>query len=330
MSRIRQVVTFLAAMTACVAAAAALSKPEGDKLSEWVTSKPHPSSVDVSKVPSIDVSILDDELRTLVRTGQLGDSEASRSGYRLTYLPDEKVLLYEDPTHHHPSVVLHQEPALDLIVESPHAGLETGTAYEAAYLLRTTGARALVLSGMHRCALSTYSSCDGLTAVCGSSEAYRTSDAAHSADGLFQKIHEVLTRLWPKSIVLQLHEMRPSEMGEMVILSSTAHENAPKDGLVASLRTALKRRLQDEVLVFSCHNPDDLEKGFRLLCGYTNVQGRLLNGSRQPCTEDATSSGGRFIHIEQDYRITSDPHYLEAFGESIREILSERASLATN
>ena len=303
------------------AQATAAPDRSGGKLGQWMVNKAHPQKAVPSAVPSIDEKAFGSELDALIAgKTKLGKLE---SGYRLKIMASENLVIYEDPTDHHPSLILNQKPRYDLILELPHAGLETGTVPQAAFLMQKLGVRAILLSGMHRCAASTYSSCDGKTSVCGKSEAYRTSDAAHSVDGLFHKMHQRLTRAWPKSLVVQLHEMRPSEMGPMVILSSTAKLKSD-DAPVAGFRSALGKRIKGKARAFSCHNAKDLKEGFRLLCGFTNVQGRAIHGSSNACGINPTGSSERFLHIEQDYEISSQAWYLDSFVAALEELAKSK------
>ncbi|MCP4808669.1 MAG: hypothetical protein GY884_25290 [Proteobacteria bacterium] len=41
-------------------------------------------------------------------------------------------------------------------------------------------------------------------------------------------------------------------------------------------------------------------------CGTTNVQGRQLNGSKEPCEEAAETASGRFLHLEQSSVVRQD------------------------
>ncbi len=300
----------------------AAGEPAG-KVGQWIVAKNHPEKAGPSTIPEIDDSF-GSELDTLIASQGKTRPKTTSSGYRLKDFPSEHVVVYEDPTDYHPSLILNQKPRFDLILEVPHAGLETGTVAQAAFLMQKLGARAILMSGMHRCAASTYSDCDGKTSVCGESEGYRTSDAAHSVDGVFQDIHQRLTRAWPKSLVIQLHGMRPSDQGPMVILSSTAKGLKGDDGPVGDLRASLRKQFKDKVLVFSCHNPEDLKQGFRLLCGFTNVQGREINGSTDPCDDNATSSAERFIHVEQDYEINTESWYLDGFAAALESVLKAK------
>ena len=46
------------------------------------------------------------------------------------------------------------------------------------------------------------------------------------------------------------------------------------------------------------------------LCGTTNAQGRLSNGSPEACRMNAASASGLFLHIEQHRNIRDDPSLL--------------------
>jgi hypothetical protein len=76
---------------------------------------------------------------------------------------------------------------------------------------------------------------------------------------------------------------------------------------VQQLRRALKARSVKKVN--SCNWPRDRLTA-KNLCGTTNAQGRLSNGSPEPCRMDATSASGLFLHIEQHQNIRDDPSLL--------------------
>jgi hypothetical protein len=42
---------------------------------------------------------------------------------------------------------------------------------------------------------------------------------------------------------------------------------------------------------------------YRKLCGYTNVQGRQVNGGLNTCHASVERATGRFIHMEQDWHV---------------------------
>ena len=89
----------------------------------------------------------------------------------------------------------------------------------------------------------------------------------------------------------------------------------------------MNRRLQPKICAVSCHDPKDLELGFRLLCGQSNLQGRQTNGSAQPCSESASRSKERFVHVTQEIHLTFDLWYLEPMVASILEAGEGRFAL---
>jgi hypothetical protein len=84
--------------------------------------------------------------------------------------------------------------------------------------------------------------------------------------------------------------------------------------MVHRLRNALAARA---VTVGSCNWPDDALTA-QNLCGTTNVQGRLSNGSPESCSTSATTASGLFLHIEQHLNIRNDPTLLI---EALQEVL---------
>ncbi len=54
---------------------------------------------------------------------------------------------------------------------------------------------------------------------------------------------------------------------------------------------------QDNTLTFKLAHKD---QNWTRLIGFTNTQGRMINGSPDYCNTSATSTSGRFIHIEQE------------------------------
>ncbi|MBT5047798.1 MAG: hypothetical protein HOM58_04790 [Rhodospirillaceae bacterium] len=235
---------------------------------------------------------------------------AGTSDFNLTALRHEKqrILAVTDRKNPHrgPTILINPNPKIDLIAGAPHPGNERGTYQQAVLLVTEQGARAAIIAGAHRCASRTYVTCDGRSRTCGSREAYRTSDVAHSPATLFHTAHLALTEAWPQAIVLSLHGMRTDDKGiRTSVVLSNGIRRADDAGSTASsrLRTALVTALPDEGAVASCNIPGDRQYKFRRLCGTTNVQGRLVNGDEDVCRRGVTSGTGRFIHLEQDRRV---------------------------
>jgi hypothetical protein len=55
--------------------------------------------------------------------------------------------------------------------------------------------------------------------------------------------------------------------------------------------------IEDNTLTFKLAH---IDTGWTRLIGFTNTQGRLINNSTDHCNTSATTTSGRFIHIEQE------------------------------
>ena len=118
--------------------------------------------------------------------------------------------------------------------------------------------------------------------------------------------HSAALQLDPKPISLNLHG-NSTEPVDVTLSDGTLFAGLDTD-LVQQLRRALKARI-GESKVKSCNWPRDRLTA-KNLCGTTNAQGRLSNGSPEPCRMDATSASGLFLHIEQHQNIRDDPSLL--------------------
>ena len=185
------------------------------------------------------------------------------------------------------------ESARPLIIGTPHSFYDIGTLEQGVVLFQELSARALVASGTRRCANTAASPCEGTTSVCtGIPAAYRESDMAHVVDTAFQAAHEALVERFPTDWVVSVHGMGASG----VSLSNGTTSPSAEDAAVAALGIALMAELPDEQIT-SCNEwPGAVVE--QRLCGTTNMQGRLVNGSADPCAA-AGSAPGRFVHMEQ-------------------------------
>ncbi|MFA7419061.1 MAG: T9SS type A sorting domain-containing protein [Melioribacteraceae bacterium] len=182
-----------------------------------------------------------------------------------------------------------------LVIQSPHPKYDTYTGAQGFYIFKNVGARAFFLSGTHRCNSNTASTCDGTSTVCtGSSAAFRISDQAHSEESLFQRGTETLSNLISNLIVIQVHGFSKVNDDPDVIISNGTKINPSGTDYVNLIKTNLL--VEDNTLTFKIPNVDtDWDR----LNGTTNLQGRFINGSGDPCTTAPVSSTGRFVHIEQ-------------------------------
>lgn len=202
-----------------------------------------------------------------------------------------------------PVLAIRRGHARGLIIEVPHTVTDYGTLDQGVAVFTALKARALIVAGAHRCASSTASACDGATAVCGSSGAFRTSDMAHATDTIFQLAHRVLAAQFRSDIVLSLHGMEGRGAvvsdGTMIATSSTA----PVARFARMLEELLPKERVRQCNAPHADAPDDL-------CGTTNVQGRSINGVEDACHEKAMRSSGRFLHLEQSARVRKHPETL--------------------
>lgn len=182
----------------------------------------------------------------------------------------------------------------NLILMAPHSKYDTNTGKQAAYCFRDGLAKALLINGTHRCNSSSASSCSGTTSVCGSNAAYRISDLAHTTNSAFQKTTEILFTNVVNSTFIQLHGFSKQSTDPYVIISNGTRET-PTTDYATKIKNALLA--EDSSLTFKLAH---IDTNWNRLIGLTNTQGRLINNSTDFCNSSATTSSGRFIHIEQE------------------------------
>jgi hypothetical protein len=133
-----------------------------------------------------------------------------------------------------------QDPAeqLPLIIEVPHPVADWFTDPQAVTIFRQSRARALLVAGTHRCANSDFSTCTGQTWACGPLEAYRVSDAAHTAQSMFQATHRALSPCDGTTITLQLHANSLGSCPDLFISNGTLFPGARSQALYQAASTA--------------------------------------------------------------------------------------------
>lgn len=182
----------------------------------------------------------------------------------------------------------------NLIIQAPHVKYDTNTGKQAVYCFKNTVARSLLINGTHRCNSDSYSSCSGTTSVCGTSDNYRMSDLAHTTISVFQKTTENLFNHISNSIFVQLHGFGKRTTDPSVIMSNGTRETPAVD-YANLIKDALL--VEDNTLTFKLAH---IDQSWTRLIGFTNTQGRLINNSADYCNSSATSTSGRFVHIEQE------------------------------
>jgi len=217
-----------------------------------------------------------------------------------------------------PIVVVNMSPSRDVVVQAPHVPFEKGTAEQAITLLKNLGARAAIISGAHRCASRSFTLCNGRTAVCsGSLESFRASDVGHNTGTLFHLAHTLFSDRWKNSIVMSLHRMEADSDGvrtAVIISNGVIADDDNATTAATRLRFALSDLVKAPGRIVSCNVGSDSKYDYRPLCGFTNVQGRHVNGDKDACRFGVMQGTGRFIHLEQDRSV------LDPYAENLSEI----------
>jgi len=244
-----------------------------------------------------------DALRQLLRasTTDVQDALTSFADHGVAPCVDDTVLLLPSPSPALPWVMLRLDEARPLQVHVPHPRHERHTAAEGVALFMQLQARAVLLSNRHRCDSDVPSGCDGSTGVCGPTAPYSESDPAHVVDDVFHDVHMVLADAFADDVVVSLHGMSSAGIS---LSNGTTASVVDDDALVARLARAFDTRYTD-VTVCNALPADDVPLVERL-CGTTNAQGRHLNGSADACTLPASTSTGRFLHLEQSLEVRDD------------------------
>jgi hypothetical protein len=191
--------------------------------------------------------------------------------------------------------VFTQSFATELVLQAPHSDFDFNTGKQAIYNFVRLKNYALFLNGTHRCNHDQASSCSGTTGVCSSSsQAFRISDLAHDTNSIYQKTTEVVYDMVPESVFVQLHGFTKLETDPYVILSNGTDETPSGDDYAVLFKDHLFD--QDNTLTFKIAHVDNWTR----LVGFTNTQGRYINQSANPCNSSATSTSGRFLHVEQE------------------------------
>ncbi|MEP4093353.1 T9SS type A sorting domain-containing protein [Reichenbachiella sp.] len=229
-------------------------------------------------------------------------NKATDVGYTLSHVKDNTgsgtldlyLLRRTSGSNYWGTYVFNNDPdRAQLVIQSPHAIKDTNTGLEGVYVFRQTGARAFFLTGTNRCNSSTKTSCSGTTSVCGSgSEKYRISDVAHNDKSAFQIVTEKLNDA-ESNYFIQLHGFSKKSTDPYVIMSLGAR-GVNGTNKLPDIQQALFE--QDAVLTFQ----SSTNTSWTRLLGFTNTQGRYINQSSNPCSNDAAIANGRFIHLEQE------------------------------
>ena len=188
-----------------------------------------------------------------------------------------------------------------LVLQAPHPRFDFRTGQQATFCFTRLSARALFISGTHRCNMNDSVTCSGKTTACGVSASYKVSDMAHQDTSIFQLSTEILERELDQAVFIQHHGFTKLNSDPYLIMSNGTRF-IPNVDYVSLIRDELV--LIDTILTFKIAHVDTL---WDRLNGTTNVQGRTINGSGNPCNTSPNGTTGRFLHIEQErYRLRED------------------------
>ncbi len=204
-------------------------------------------------------------------------------------------MLQNSATNYWGTYIFNPNYCKPLVIQSPHPKFDFNTGKQGIYVYRKTDAYAFMMSGTHRCNSSVYTTCSGSTDVCAvSSEDYRISDMAHYDSSIFHFVTKNLFDQFSNSVFVQLHGFTKGGSDPYVIMSNGTRVTPTVDYL-DTLDGALLA--EDNVLTFKIVH---IDTAWTRLAGLTNVQGRYINQSVNPCLNSATSTTGRFLHLEQE------------------------------
>jgi hypothetical protein len=183
----------------------------------------------------------------------------------------------------------------NLVIQSPHPRYDMNTGYQSMRVYLHAEARALFVSGTHRCNGLSASPCDGTSSICtGTPEAYRYSDQCHVVKSTFQITNEAMLDDNPDLLAIQPHGFaQQSGDPDIIISNGTRYPPSGTDYAVA-IRDAIQA-IDPSLTAKVGH----IDLDWTRLLGTWNTQGRLMNGSADPCETAASSATGQFVHIEQ-------------------------------
>ncbi|MCA9540263.1 MAG: hypothetical protein KC620_15300 [Myxococcales bacterium] len=222
-------------------------------------------------------------------------------GYTACFAPEaQAVLLRPEPGRGLPLMAWRLGTSRPFLLEVPHPFHEVNTLAQGVEAFLTLGARALIVSGTHRCASDALAECNGESDVC--EGGYRKSDPAHNPDSVFHAMHVALADTYFRHYAISLHGLS----GPDVIVSDGTEFRASGGTPIADVATHLRDVLAGEVEVMSCNGVRGMV-GTDSHCGTTNAQGRHLNESANVCGESADTSSYRFVHLEQPRYLRDAP-----------------------
>jgi hypothetical protein len=246
------------------------------------------------------------EIMAATRALDAGDVDAAtraakRASYELVPIATDSACdLLLQPTDAAPPgqarVVYAQAFDRDLVIEAPHVPEDHGTDAEAALLFEGLAAKALIVAGAHRCAVTDSSGCRSSN-QCNKVGIPVESDPSHSVRNAVNAMHLAFRN--GRATILQLHtNFRPELNGDARISNGTRY------AIPGTAADAFFQALQaPEIDARWCNDPAAPPEP-SAFCGESNTQGLASNGASDQCLGHPSSAGGaeqhRFIHLEQN------------------------------
>ncbi len=277
--------------------------------------------------------LLDDELTN-------ARQKASQINYQIVEFADNSVtpnasyyVIEEkaDRQHYWGTYIINRFPLRSqLVIQAPHPLYDFNTGKQGIFCFKRLGAQAFFISGTHRCNSDNASPCSGTTSACSASPAsYRLSDNPHNLQSVFQKTTEIIYDKMSNTYFVQLHGFAKGA-GDPYLIMSNGTRDTPDPDYIPVLKNELYRI--DNTLTFKIAH---IDISWSRLLAFTNVQGRYINNSIFPCSQNATQSSGRFIHLEQERErlranIFGWLKMYEALGNTFPESSSYSEGLSVN
>ena len=254
----------------------------------------------------------------------IADSKASSIGYELIEFTDNSTskiyyILANTSTNYWGTYVFNPEYLIPLVIQSPHPRYDTNTGLQGIYVFEEIDALFYCVSGTHRCNNSTTTSCSGTTSVCGTSGAYKISDMAHNTNNVFQSVTDTLFTHYDSTYFVSLHGFSKGDSDPYVILSNGTRDY-PETDYISRFKTKLLQ--EDNSLTFQIAH---INTGWTRLIAFTNTQGRLINSSVDPCSTDAVTAAGRFMHMEQEKsKLRNDENGWRKVANALRNTFTDQ------
>jgi hypothetical protein len=195
---------------------------------------------------------------------------------------------------HHGTLIYAADWKRNLVIEAPHVPEDHHTDTEAVVLFESLRAKAVIIAGAARCAVTASSGCRPSN-ECNMEGIPVQSDSSHSVYNSLNAMHLGFRNT--DAVLVQLHTNIHPDLNGDALVSNGTHYPAP-----GSPGEALYRALRaPDVDIRFCNDATPPAPG--AFCGETNVQGLASNGVADTClgraTSHAAANGSRFIHLEQ-------------------------------